>query len=132
MKATCWTLIWTVGSVAISAAANAASTPSISTGAFRDNRSHTACLEYAARVMEVLEMDHVRVARYSVYGQAQDVNFAIRCETDARTVFFAAAGGGENDGDRVEGLLQVLMRQFEITKDLPKCTRNSSPLHLCQ
>ena len=24
--------------------------------------------------------------------------------------------------------LQILMRQFEITKNLPKCTRNQSPL----
>jgi hypothetical protein len=132
MKIVFQILIGTVGTAAILGGADAGPAPSMSTGAFADNRSHSECLEYAAKVMEVIEIEHIRITRFSVYGQSQEINFAIRCETDAKTVFFVAGGGGENDGDRVEHLLQVLMRQFQITKDLPKCRRDSSPLHLCQ
>jgi hypothetical protein len=88
------------------------------------------CLDYSAKVMRVLEIEHIRTTQLSVYGQSAEINFVIRCETEAKTVFFAAAGG--DDGDKIEGLVQILMRQFEITKTLPKCSRNSSPLHLCQ
>jgi len=114
-----------------SAAAHAdSSAPSMSTGSLADNRSHAACLDYSAKVMRVLDMELIRTTQLSVYGQSGDINFVTRCETDAKTVFFAAAGG--DNGDKVEGLVQLLMKQFEITKNLAKRNRNSSPLHLCQ
>ena len=106
------------------------SAPSLSTGSLPDTRSHAECLDYAARVMRVLAIEQIKVTQMSVYGTTPDFNFVIRCETKSRTVFFAAAGG--DDGAKVEGLLQVLMRQFEITKDLPRCNSGSSSLQLCQ
>jgi hypothetical protein len=110
--------------------ASAGSAPSMSTGSLRDNRSHAECLDYSVKVIRVPELEHIRTPSMEVYGQSPGINFVIRCETGANAVFFAAAGG--EDGDKVEGLLQILIRQFQITKDLPKCDRNSSPLHLCQ
>ena len=56
--------------------------------------------------MRVLELEHIRTTRLSVYGQSSKINFVLRCETEAKTVFFAAAGG--DDGDKVEGLVQNL------------------------
>ena len=123
-------LLATAASFGLVGAAHAASAPSMSTGSLRDNRSHAECLDYSAKVMRVLEIELIRTTQLSVYGQSAEINFVIRCETEAKIVFFAAAGG--DDGDKVEGLVQILMRQFEITKSLPKCSRNSSPLHLCQ
>ena len=123
-------LVVTAGSLALVGAAHAASAPSMATGSLRDNRSHAECLDYSAKVMRVLEIEHIRTTQMSVYGQSSEINFVIRCDTKAKTVFFAAAGG--DNGDKVEGLLQILIRQFEITKALPKCSRNSSRLHLCQ
>ena len=105
--------------------------PAVSTGSLPDNRSHAACLDYSASVMRVLDVEHIKTTRLSVYGQIANINYAIRCETDAKTVFFAVAGG--DDGDRVEALVQVLMNQFEVTKKLRKCDpRHPTPLHICQ
>jgi hypothetical protein len=108
------------------------SIPNLTTGSFRDSRTHAECLDYSANVMRVLGLEQIKVTQYSVFGQSSGthVGFVIRCETSAKAVFFAAAGN--QDGNEVEGLLQVLMRQFEITKDLPKCKDRSSLKEFCQ
>jgi hypothetical protein len=112
-------------------AANAEGAPSMSTGSLPDKRSHAECLEYSASVMRVLDLENIKITRLSVYGQNADMLFVIRCETDAKTVFFAAAGG--NNGDKTEGMVQILMNQFEVTKNLRKCDpRHPTPLHICQ
>src|SRR5271156_6335599 len=108
----------TAVTVALIGAAHAASVPSMATGSLPDNRSHAECLDYSAKIMRVLALEHIRTTQLSVYGQSSEINFVIRCETGAKIVFFTAAGG--DDGDKIENLVQVLMRQFEITKALPK------------
>lgn len=111
--------------------AHAGSVPSMSTGSLADHRTHAECLDYSAKVMRVLDFENIKTTRLSVYGQNAEMLFVIRCETDAKTVFFAASG--EVDGDRVETLVQVLMNQYEVTQRLRKCDpRHPTPLHLCQ
>jgi hypothetical protein len=122
-------LLAAAANLALVAVADAGSAPSMSTRSLRDNRSRAECLDYSAKVMRALEIEHIRTTQLSVHGQSAEINFVIRCDRSKNSLF-AAAGG--DDGDRVESLVQTLMPQFEITKDLPKCSRNSSPLHLCQ
>lgn len=79
--------------------------------------------------MRVLDFENIKTTRLGVYGQSSEILFVIRCETDAKTVFFAAAG--RDDGDKVEYFVQILMNQFEITKTLRKCDpRHPTPLQL--
>jgi hypothetical protein len=94
-------LLCIAASLALIGAAHAASAPSMSTGSLGDNRSLAECLDYSAKVMRVLEIEHIRMTHYSVYGQSPEINFVIRCEigaTGSRTVFFAAAGGDDPSG----------------------------------
>jgi hypothetical protein len=127
-------LIASVLLIALAVPVNAEPTappPNMSTGSLANNRSHAECLDYSASVMRVLDMANIKTTRLSVYGFSGDLSFVIRCETDTKTAFFAAAGG--DDGDKVEHMLQILMRQFEITKTLRKCDpRHPTPLPLCQ
>jgi hypothetical protein len=117
-----------------------AEAPKMATGVLPEHRSHAECLDYSAKVMRVLENERILVSQWSVYGSIVQANgreftSVIRCETGAKAVFFAVAGGDRNkpeDGAESEKLVQVLMRQFEITKNLPKCGPHSSDLHLCQ
>jgi hypothetical protein len=136
---TFWPTFAAVTALVFGARAFAADPPSMATGSLPDTRSHAECLEYAASVMRVLDISHIRTTTWSVYGQSIregngiSSNAVIRCETDAKRVFFAVAGGGADDGDKVEGMVQILMRQFEITKNLRKCDpRHPTPLQLCQ